>query len=84
MKQIPLVKTYLRSVQNHNNKSVNEALNNLLIIEEDFQVRRFYKTSFELNELLRMFPWIPNVLIFCSEFYNTPSMNPGLYPFQST
>lgn len=33
-----LVKPYLRSVQNHNNKSVNEALNNLFIIEEDYQV----------------------------------------------
>lgn len=40
MKQLPLVKPYLRSVQNHNNKSVNEALNNLFIIEEDFAVRR--------------------------------------------
>lgn len=40
MKQLPLVKPYLRSVQNHNNKSVNEALNNLFIIEEDYAVRR--------------------------------------------
>lgn len=40
VKQLPLVKPYLRSVQNHNNKSVNEALNNLFIIEEDFAVRR--------------------------------------------
>lgn len=39
VKQLPLVKPYLRSVQNHNNKSVNEALNNLFIIEEDFAVR---------------------------------------------
>lgn len=35
--QLPLVKPYLRSVQNNNNKSINEALNNLLIEEEDFQ-----------------------------------------------
>nr|XP_032803270.1 clathrin heavy chain 1 isoform X5 [Petromyzon marinus] len=35
--QLPLVKPYLRSVQNHNNKAVNEALNNLLIEEEDYQ-----------------------------------------------
>uniref|UniRef100_A0A673ADK7 Clathrin heavy chain n=1 Tax=Sphaeramia orbicularis TaxID=375764 RepID=A0A673ADK7_9TELE len=35
--QLKLVKPYLRSVQNHNNKSVNEALNNLLTEEEDFQ-----------------------------------------------
>lgn len=39
VKQLPLVKAYLRSVQNHNNKSVNEALNNLFITEEDYQVR---------------------------------------------
>lgn len=39
VKQLPLVKPYLRSVQNHNNKSVNEALNNLFIIEEDYAVR---------------------------------------------
>lgn len=42
VKQLPLVKPYLRSVQNHNNKSVNEALNNLFIIEEDFVVRFFW------------------------------------------
>lgn len=33
-----LVKTYLRSVQSLNNKAINEALNNLLIDEEDYQV----------------------------------------------
>lgn len=38
VKQLPLVKPYLRSVQNHNNKSVNEALSNLFITEEDYQV----------------------------------------------
>merc|ERR1712038_1643998 len=32
-----LVKPYLRSVQNLNNKAVNEALNGLLIAEEDYQ-----------------------------------------------
>uniref|UniRef100_A0A7N6FBB7 Clathrin heavy chain n=1 Tax=Anabas testudineus TaxID=64144 RepID=A0A7N6FBB7_ANATE len=37
MNQLKLVKPYLRSVQNHNNKSVNEALNNLLTEEEDYQ-----------------------------------------------
>ena len=31
-----LVKPYLRSVQNLNNKAVNEALNGLLIAEEDY------------------------------------------------
>uniref|UniRef100_A0A7N8WT24 Clathrin, heavy chain-like 1 n=1 Tax=Mastacembelus armatus TaxID=205130 RepID=A0A7N8WT24_9TELE len=35
--QLKLVKPYLRSVQNHNNKAVNEALNNLLTEEEDYQ-----------------------------------------------
>ncbi|XP_006150487.1 clathrin heavy chain 2 [Tupaia chinensis] len=35
--QLPLVKPYLRSVQSQNNKSVNEALNHLLIEEEDYQ-----------------------------------------------
>lgn len=39
VKQLPLVKPYLRSVQNHNNKSVNESLNNLFITEEDYQVK---------------------------------------------
>lgn len=41
MKQLPLVKPYLRSVQNHNNKGVNEALNNLFITEEDYAVWHF-------------------------------------------
>ena len=36
--QLKLVKPYLRSVQSHNNKGVNEALNNLLTEEEDYQV----------------------------------------------
>ncbi|XP_039724292.1 clathrin heavy chain 2 isoform X3 [Pteropus medius] len=35
--QLPLVKPYLRSVQSHNNRSVNEALNHLLTEEEDYQ-----------------------------------------------
>lgn len=39
VKQLPLVKPYMRSVQSHNNKSVNEALNNLFITEEDYLVR---------------------------------------------
>ncbi|KAF8763341.1 Clathrin heavy chain like protein [Argiope bruennichi] len=34
---LPLVKPYLRSVQSLNNKAINEALNGLLIEEEDFQ-----------------------------------------------
>ncbi|KAF6216139.1 hypothetical protein GE061_000478 [Apolygus lucorum] len=34
---LQLVKPYLRSVQSLNNKAINEALNNLLIEEEDFQ-----------------------------------------------
>lgn len=43
VKQLPLVKPYLRSVQNHNNKSVNEALNNLFITEEDYQVNSSHR-----------------------------------------
>jgi len=35
--QLPLVKPYLRQVQSHNNKSINDALNYLLIDEEDYQ-----------------------------------------------
>ncbi|TDG43186.1 hypothetical protein AWZ03_010390 [Drosophila navojoa] len=34
---LPLVKPYLRSVQSLNNKAINEALNGLLIDEEDYQ-----------------------------------------------
>jgi clathrin heavy chain len=33
---LSLVKPYLRSVQSHNNKAINEALNTLLIDEEDY------------------------------------------------
>ena len=36
MGHLELVKPYLRSVQNLNNKAVNEALNGLLINEEDY------------------------------------------------
>lgn len=35
-KHLPLVKPYLRSVQSLNNKAINEALNDLLIEEEDY------------------------------------------------
>ena len=44
---IPLVKPYLRTVQNNNNKSINEALNNLLIEEEDFQGLRSSIDAFD-------------------------------------
>lgn len=37
VKQISLVKPYLRAVQKNNNKAINEALNTLLIEEEDYQ-----------------------------------------------
>ncbi|KAL3856703.1 hypothetical protein ACJMK2_011426 [Sinanodonta woodiana] len=37
VRQIPLVKPYLRAVQKNNNKAINEALNNLFIEEEDYQ-----------------------------------------------
>ncbi|MCP9257506.1 Clathrin heavy chain [Dirofilaria immitis] len=36
LNQLPLVKPYLRQVQTQNNKSVNEALNQVLIDEEDY------------------------------------------------
>jgi len=45
--QIPLVKPYLRAVQNHNNKSINEALNDLLIEEEDFNGLRASIDAFD-------------------------------------
>ncbi|KRX38700.1 Clathrin heavy chain 1 [Trichinella sp. T9] len=35
-KHLPLIKPYLRAVQNQNNKAINEALNQLLIEEEDY------------------------------------------------
>ncbi|CAI9724428.1 clathrin heavy chain 1 isoform X1 [Octopus vulgaris] len=38
--KIPLVKPYLWSVQKNNNKAINEALNDLLITEEDYQSLR--------------------------------------------
>ncbi|XP_046840150.1 clathrin heavy chain 1-like [Xenia sp. Carnegie-2017] len=44
---LPLVKPYLRSVQNHNNKVVNEALNDLLIDEEDYNGLRASIDAFD-------------------------------------
>ncbi|CAH1801405.1 unnamed protein product [Owenia fusiformis] len=44
---IALVKPYLRSVQNNNNKAINEALNNLLIDEEDYQGLRASIDAFD-------------------------------------
>lgn len=58
VKQLPLVKPYLRSVQNHNNKSVNEALDNLFITEEDYQVREpltvqlYFVSSFHFTHVV--------------------------------
>ncbi|CAF2154837.1 unnamed protein product [Rotaria magnacalcarata] len=37
VQQLSLVKPYLRSVQNINSKGINEAFNNFLIEEEDYQ-----------------------------------------------
>ncbi|XP_028852967.1 clathrin heavy chain 1 isoform X2 [Denticeps clupeoides] len=37
VKELQLARPYLRSVQNHNNRAVNEALNTLLMQEEDYQ-----------------------------------------------
>ncbi|CAB4017469.1 clathrin heavy chain 1-like [Paramuricea clavata] len=44
---LSLVKPYLRSVQNHNNKVVNEALNDLLIDEEDYNGLRASIDAFD-------------------------------------
>jgi len=41
------VKPYLRSVQSLNNKAINEALNNLLIDEEDYQGLRTSIDAFD-------------------------------------
>ena len=46
-KHLSLVKPYLRSVQNHNNKAINEALNNLLIEEEDYNGLRASIDAFD-------------------------------------
>ncbi|XP_033627674.1 clathrin heavy chain 1 [Asterias rubens] len=45
--QLPLVKPYLRQVQNHNNKAINDALNGLLIDEEDYQGLRTSIDAFD-------------------------------------
>lgn len=47
MNHLPLVKPYLRSVQSLNNKAINEALNGLLIEEEDFQGLRTSIDAFD-------------------------------------
>jgi len=44
---LPLVKAYLRSVQSLNNKAINEALNGLLIEEEDYQGLRTSIDAFD-------------------------------------
>ena len=44
---LQLVKPYLRSVQNLNNKAVNEALNGLLVNEEDYNG---LKTSIDAHD----------------------------------
>lgn len=46
-KQLGLVKQYLKSVQNNNNKAVNEALNNVFIEEADYESLKVSITSFE-------------------------------------
>ncbi|XP_034237793.1 clathrin heavy chain [Thrips palmi] len=46
-KHLQLVKPYLRSVQSLNNKAINEALNNLLIEEEDYQGLRTSIDAFD-------------------------------------
>lgn len=47
MNHLPLVKPYLRSVQSHNNKAINEALNDLLIDEEDYNGLRASIDAFD-------------------------------------
>lgn len=47
LNHIPLIKPYLRTVQNHNNKAINEALNNLLIEEEDYDGLRASIDAFD-------------------------------------
>lgn len=44
---LSLVKPYIRSVQSHNNKAINEALNNLLIEEEDYNGLRASIDAFD-------------------------------------
>lgn len=44
---LSLVKPYLRSVQSHNNKAINEALNSLLIAEEDYNGLRASIDAFD-------------------------------------
>ena len=44
---LSLVKPYLRSVQSHNNKAINEALNSLLITEEDYNGLRASIDAFD-------------------------------------
>ena len=46
LRHLSLVKPYLRSVQTNNNKAVNEALNSVLIEEEDFEGLRKSIDSF--------------------------------------
>jgi clathrin heavy chain len=43
---LQLVKPYLRAVQSLNNKAINEALNGLLIDEEDYQVRHLFQNDY--------------------------------------
>lgn len=47
VKHLQLVKPYLRAVQSLNNKAINEALNNLLIEEEDYQGLRTSIDAFD-------------------------------------
>ena len=44
---VALVKPYLRAVQNHNNKAINDTLNELLIEEEDYQGLRTSIDAFD-------------------------------------
>lgn len=68
VKQLPLVKPYLRSVQNHNNKSVNESLNNLFITEEDYQVKPFGSCIYSQNS-----GWVVKLICFAVKKAHYPS-----------
>ena len=62
MNHLQLVKPYLRSVQNLNNKAVNEALNGLLINEEDYNGLKTSIDAFDNFEVERIILPLPNLL----------------------
>uniref|UniRef100_A0A3Q3KLY7 Clathrin heavy chain n=1 Tax=Monopterus albus TaxID=43700 RepID=A0A3Q3KLY7_MONAL len=66
--QLKLVKPYLRSVQSHNNKSVNEALNNLLTEEEDYQVSHPFTYRCSLHQcILKTVSLCTDAMLYAAE-----------------